>query len=58
VIKAYGISRGECERVIQKLLVSVRMWKARCGSRIGWLFQRMKLGKRRLFMEVLYSSGQ
>jgi hypothetical protein len=34
MMRACAISKGECKRVIQKLLVSARMWRVHCSLRI------------------------
>jgi hypothetical protein len=40
-------SREEYKKVTQKLLVSARMRRVPCGSRIDWLCRRKKYSKRR-----------
>jgi hypothetical protein len=47
MMKAWIISREECEMVTRRLLVSTRMQKGPYASRKGWLCQGEKLSKRR-----------
>jgi hypothetical protein len=41
--RVWAISGKEYRKVIERLLISMRMQKESHGSRIGWLYQRKKL---------------
>jgi hypothetical protein len=53
-MKAWAISREGYKKVIQRLLVSVRMQNESYGSRIDWLCRRKQHSRRRFWMKLIH----